>query len=389
VGPEERFSDLADLFVGGPDVGLPGEPGTGGDSSALQIEGSIFAMLTRDHRVVKLPRDQVAEQLADDTDTPFDAGKGRPLKEWPTVETDDEQMWRSSPGDACPSPARRRSDRAGDLRRPHHRIGDRSVREGRPRRLRGSGAPARSGPFQLGEHGADTPGTHDKGPGLEPPHGVSEHGPDGPDRSRRGMRQDVGTGRDVDAPAAPTLRPAGTGPRRRIRHWTATLVAAGVVLSGCSLHISKHGVSGNILGHSFSGASGALPAGFPTDVPQPASSRVLAGGGTDGRWDVAFAVTGTISSGTMAYHDELAAAGYGVSDVQTGSAPDVGSSGRQSDAPSTTVTITAYTFDAKGARWNIKVEAGTSTSSTAGLKSGEFPLNITVVPTSSPSTTTP
>jgi hypothetical protein len=77
-------------------------------------------------------------------------------------------------------------------------------------------------------------------------------------------------------------------PPRQARHWLLALASGVLVLSGCSLHVTKHGVSGNAFGHNFSGATGELPAGFPTNVPLPDHSRVLAGGGTNNAWDVAF-----------------------------------------------------------------------------------------------------
>ena len=53
----------------------------------------------------------------------------------------------------------------------------------------------------------------------------------------------------------------GRGPDgwRRPRRWSLVLVATALALSACSLHISKNGVSGNVFGHHFSAAKGALP----------------------------------------------------------------------------------------------------------------------------------
>jgi hypothetical protein len=173
---------------------------------------------------------------------------------------------------------------------------------------------------------------------------------------------------------------------RRTWHWWLPLVAAGLTLSACSLHISKHGVSGNLFGHSFSGASGQLPSGFPSDVPVPDNSRVLLGGGTDNDWDVGFAVTGSLTSGTTAYQSKMQSAGYTISNVQSGSTPDTGAS---NPSPSTTVTLTGSTFTAKNSQWTVEVVSGTTSSAKSGpLKAGEFAINITVVPvTSSPPST--
>jgi hypothetical protein len=156
------------------------------------------------------------------------------------------------------------------------------------------------------------------------------------------------------------------------------------VLSGCGLHVSKNGVNGNILGHNFSAAKGTLPAGFPRDVPVPDSSRVLAGGGASNNWDVAFAATGSLASGTTGYESKFRSAGYTVTNVQTGLAPPTGSTGPGAGSTSTTVTLTGSVFTAKDAQWTVQVVTGSS-SSTKGsdLRPGEFAINITVVPTSS------
>jgi|GEM_PF-7115699 len=163
----------------------------------------------------------------------------------------------------------------------------------------------------------------------------------------------------------------------------ATVVAVALALGGCSLHISQHGISGNILGHSFSGATGALPTGFPSDVPVPDNSRVLVGGGTSNDWDVAFAVRAAVSSGTAAYESKLRSAGYTVSNVQSGSAETPPSAGAGSNSTQTTISVSGSTFTAKDAKWAVEVASGTTTASTRGtLRPGEFALNITVVPAS-------
>jgi hypothetical protein len=92
---EERFDRLAGAFAGRPGVTLPGEDGTRGfGSSALKSGGSIFAMLTGGRLVVKLPRGRVTELVASGAGEPFDAGKGRPMKEWLVVSDAGDDAWR-------------------------------------------------------------------------------------------------------------------------------------------------------------------------------------------------------------------------------------------------------------------------------------------------------
>jgi len=178
-----------------------------------------------------------------------------------------------------------------------------------------------------------------------------------------------------------------TKPSPRARRRILALASVGLFLSGCGLHVSKNGVSGNIMGHSFSGAAGALPAGFPSEVPVPDNSRVLAGGGADNRWDAAFAVTGSLASGTTSYEDKFRSMGYTVADVEQGSSPIAGGAG--SGSTTTTVAVAGSVFSATSPRWTIQVESGSTTSSTgSGLKPGEFAINATVVPTSTITTST-
>jgi len=92
--PEERFKALIDEFATSPGVSVPGEPGRRGfGSSALKVNGSIFAMISDGKLVLKLPRDRVDTLIGTGAGTPFDAGKGQPMKEWLTVTGDDEVSW--------------------------------------------------------------------------------------------------------------------------------------------------------------------------------------------------------------------------------------------------------------------------------------------------------
>src|SRR5215831_11610056 len=54
-------------------------------NSVLNVNGKIFAMLTKGNLVVKLPRDRVDEMVSRGEGTHFDPGHGRMMKEWVVV----------------------------------------------------------------------------------------------------------------------------------------------------------------------------------------------------------------------------------------------------------------------------------------------------------------
>jgi hypothetical protein len=63
-------------------------------SSALQVNGRIFAMLSsKGQFVVKLPRDRVDALVASGTAVRFDPGHGRVMKEWAVIEPSMRDKW--------------------------------------------------------------------------------------------------------------------------------------------------------------------------------------------------------------------------------------------------------------------------------------------------------
>jgi TfoX/Sxy family transcriptional regulator of competence genes len=100
VSAEERFARLMEQFAGRPGVEAPSGSRQRFGSDALKVNGSIFAMVRSGGLIVKLPRHRVEALIADGTGSPFDAGKGRPMKEWLTVQTDDDETWLRLAGEA-------------------------------------------------------------------------------------------------------------------------------------------------------------------------------------------------------------------------------------------------------------------------------------------------
>jgi hypothetical protein len=91
--PAQQFEQLVDGFARRPGVSGPGGDPRRFGSSALRINGSIFAMLTRNELVLKLPRARVAELISEGAGRPFDAGKGTPMKEWVVLADPDLDSW--------------------------------------------------------------------------------------------------------------------------------------------------------------------------------------------------------------------------------------------------------------------------------------------------------
>ncbi len=58
-------------------------------SETLKVNDKIFAMLVGGRLVVKLPRARVVELIETGRGQPFDSGKGTPMKEWVTLDTDE------------------------------------------------------------------------------------------------------------------------------------------------------------------------------------------------------------------------------------------------------------------------------------------------------------
>ena len=83
------FESLCEEYAGISGVTVP-EGGSGFGSNAIKIDRSIFVMLVSERLVVKLPAARVAELISSGQGLPFDAGKGKPMKEWVALNVDDD-----------------------------------------------------------------------------------------------------------------------------------------------------------------------------------------------------------------------------------------------------------------------------------------------------------
>jgi hypothetical protein len=94
--PEEQFAVVVEAFARSPGVTPPAgeaESKRAFGSNGLKVQNKIFAMLVKDHFVVKLPRTRVDELVASGTGDRFDPGHGRVMKEWLTIGPEAEADW--------------------------------------------------------------------------------------------------------------------------------------------------------------------------------------------------------------------------------------------------------------------------------------------------------
>jgi hypothetical protein len=88
----DGFALVVSAFANDPKVVPPGS-GKGFGSGALKVNGKIFAMMSsKGQFVVRLSEERVNALVADGGGTRFDAGRGRPMKEWLVV-TAGHQSW--------------------------------------------------------------------------------------------------------------------------------------------------------------------------------------------------------------------------------------------------------------------------------------------------------
>jgi hypothetical protein len=90
---ERRYEDLVQRMK--PVSGVTHASGGRGfgSSGQLKVKGRIFAMLVRDALVLKLPRDRVAALVAEGHGIFFDAGKGKPMREWFVLSPTSSRRW--------------------------------------------------------------------------------------------------------------------------------------------------------------------------------------------------------------------------------------------------------------------------------------------------------
>lgn len=90
--PEQRYGDLVAKFADRRAVTSVHGKGFG-STGQLKVRGHIFAMLVRGELVVKLPRERVDELVRSGDGKYFDAGRGKPMREWFVVSHISKKQW--------------------------------------------------------------------------------------------------------------------------------------------------------------------------------------------------------------------------------------------------------------------------------------------------------
>lgn len=110
--PAQRYESLAKAILFSSPSAQIGEGKGFGSTGQLKVDGKIFCMLVRDQLVLKLPRTRVDDLVEAGDGERFDAGKGRPMREWFSLSPSSEQQWPALAREAMafvskiPSPAR-------------------------------------------------------------------------------------------------------------------------------------------------------------------------------------------------------------------------------------------------------------------------------------------
>jgi hypothetical protein len=93
MSPEAKYAALVTKIAGRSGVTHITEGKGFGSSGQLKVQGRIFAMLVRGELVLKLPRARVDEMVESGEGTRFDAGKGRPMREWFVLSPTSTRRW--------------------------------------------------------------------------------------------------------------------------------------------------------------------------------------------------------------------------------------------------------------------------------------------------------
>jgi hypothetical protein len=96
TSPDEAFAQLTETFAALPGVTQGTGKKKGFGATALCVKGNIFALLSRNKRlVVKLPKPRADALVGAGTGRYFDPGHGRLMKQWVEISDGHASKWRT------------------------------------------------------------------------------------------------------------------------------------------------------------------------------------------------------------------------------------------------------------------------------------------------------
>jgi hypothetical protein len=98
--PEERYKSLVKSILTAFPAARIGEGRGFGSSGQLKVDGKIFAMLVRGELVLKLPGERVDALVESGDGARFEAGKGKPMREWVALSPTSPKSWVAVAGEA-------------------------------------------------------------------------------------------------------------------------------------------------------------------------------------------------------------------------------------------------------------------------------------------------
>ena len=90
--PEARYAELVKKMSRSGGIHITEGRGFG-STGQLKVDGKIFAMLVGGRLVVKLPHQRVDELVSGRHGQRFDAGKGKPMREWFVLSHSSNEPW--------------------------------------------------------------------------------------------------------------------------------------------------------------------------------------------------------------------------------------------------------------------------------------------------------
>ena len=98
--PEQRYESLVRSILAGSRPTRVAEGKGFGSTGQLKVDGKIFAMLVKGNLVVKLSRERVDALVNSGDGERFDAGKGKPMREWLALSPTSKKQWLALAKDA-------------------------------------------------------------------------------------------------------------------------------------------------------------------------------------------------------------------------------------------------------------------------------------------------